>query len=162
MTTIKLRGALCALVILGVPAVARAQGGDTALTDTTTERLGLWARTSRSSGLTISSAKTYNRVEGLPVYIGPSFHDSAGAAELNVSVLGIIRSANTFHWDDQNLGHRLIADMRVGRGRGYGLGISTYDVVTPVEPWHVPEPDAGLAAFFGHRDFRDYFNRHGA
>jgi hypothetical protein len=148
--------------MFGVPALARAQSRDTVTTDTTAEQLGVWARTSRSSGLIISSAKTYNRVEGLPVYIGPSFHDSAGAAEFNVSVLGIIRSANTFHWDDQNLGHRIMADMRVGRGRGYGLGLSSYDVVTPVEAWHLPDPDASLAAFFGHRDFRDYFNRHGA
>jgi hypothetical protein len=154
--------ALCALLMSGVPAVARAQGGDTVTTDTTTERLGLWARTSRGSGLIISSAKTYNRVEGLPVYIGPSFHDSAGAAEFNVSVLGVIRSANTFHWDSQNLGHRIMADMRVGRGRGYGFQVSSYDLITPVEAWHLPDPDAGLAAFFGHRDFRDYFNRHGA
>ena len=145
----RVRGALCTLVMLGVPALARAQAGDTITTDTTTERLGLWARTSRNSGLIISSGKTYNRVEGLPVYIGPSFHDSAGAAEFNVSVLGIIRSANTFHWDDQNLGHRIMGDMRVGRGRGYGLGVSSYDVVTPVEKWHLPDPDAGLAAFFG-------------
>ena len=162
MTTGRLRRALCTLVILGVPSMAHAQRGDTVATDTATERLGLWARTSRSSGLIISSAKTYNRVEGLPIYIGPSFHDSAGAAEFNVSVLGIIRSANTFHWDDQNLGHRMMADVRVGRGRGYGLGISSYDVVTPVETWHLPDPDAALAALFVHRDFHDYFNRHGA
>ncbi|HEV7837565.1 MAG TPA: hypothetical protein VGO75_05795, partial [Gemmatimonadaceae bacterium] len=162
MTTSRFRGALCALVIVGAPALARAQSSDTAVTDTTTERLGLWARTSRGSSLLVSSGKTYNRVEGLPVYIGPSFHDSAGAAEFNLSVLGIIRSANTFHWDDQNLGHRIKADMRVGRGRGYALGVSSYDVVTPVETWHLPDPDAGLAAFFIRRDFRDYFNRHGA
>jgi hypothetical protein len=131
--TSRLLRALCTLVTLGVPVLARAQSRDTVATDTTADRLGLWARTSRNSGLIISSAKTYNRVEGLPVYIGPSFHDSAGPAELNLSVLGIIRSADTFHWDDQNLGHRIIADMRVGRGRGYGLGVSSYDVVTPVE-----------------------------
>lgn len=154
--------ALCTLIILGAPAIARAQAGDTIAIDTTAERLGLWARTSRSSGLIISSGKTYNRVEGLPVHIGPSLHDSAGAAEFNVSVLGIIRSADTFHWDGQNLGHRIMADMRVGSGRGYGLGVSSYDVVGAVEPWQLPEPDAGLAAFFGHRDFRDYFGRHGA
>ena len=161
-TTSRLLRALCALVLFGVPVLARAQNADTVPTDTTAERLGLWARTSRGSGLIISSAKTYNRVEGLPVYIGPSFHDSAGAAEFNVSVLGIIRSADTFHWDDENIGHRIMADMRVGRGRGYGFGISSYDVVTPVEQWHLPDPDAALATFFGHRDFRDHFNRHGA
>ena len=77
-------------------------------------------------------------------------------------MLGIIRSADTFHWDGQNIGHRIMADMRVGRGRGYGLAVSSYDVVGAIEPWQLPEPDAGLAAFFGHRDFRDYFGRHGA
>ncbi|MEO8578995.1 MAG: hypothetical protein ABI469_02020 [Gemmatimonadales bacterium] len=152
------------LVLLAciAPSLARAQGVDTTMSDTATSRLGLWARTSRSSGLILSSGKTYNRVEGLPVFIGPVFHDSIGAANLNASVLGIIRSANTFHWDDQNLGHRITADMRVGRGRGYGLAFSSYDIVAPVEPWQLPDPDAGLAAFFGHRDFRDYFGRHGA
>src|SRR5438045_888348 len=149
-------------VACAVPALARAQGVDTAGTDTTAERLGLWARTSRASGLVVTSGKTYNRVEGLPVMIGPVFHDSVKAADLNASVMGIIRSADTFHWDDQNLGHRATAEMRVGCGRGYALGASSYDVITAVEPWQLPDPDAGLAAFFGHRDFRDYFNRHGA
>jgi len=164
MTNIALRiTSLCALVACAAPAVILAQGVDTVpARDTTAERLGLWARTSRASGLVLSSGKTYNRVEGLPVLLGPVFHDSIKSAEVNASVMGIIRSADTFHWDDQNLGHRVTADVRVGRGRGYELGVSSYDVMTPVEPWQLPDPDAGLAAFFGHRDFRDYFNRHGA
>jgi hypothetical protein len=153
---------LCVAMLAITPLTLSAQVADTGRADSVTERLGLWARTSRASGLVISTAKTYNRVEGLPVYFGPMFHDSAGAAAFNVSVLGIIRSADTFHWDSQNLGHRVTADMRVGRGRGYGLALSSYDVMTPVETWQLPDPDAGLAAFFGHRDFRDYFNRHGA
>jgi outer membrane protein assembly factor BamA len=152
----------CIAMLALAPSTLLAQGTDSARADSVAQRLGLWARTSRASGLVISSGKTYNRVEGLPVYIGPMFHDSAGAGAVNVSVLGIIRSADTFHWDSQNLGHRATAEVRVGRGRGYGLGLSSYDVMTPVETWQLPDPDAGLAAFFGHRDFRDYFNRHGA
>jgi hypothetical protein len=154
--------AVCVLVACAAPALARGQGVDTVQTDTAADRLGLWARTSRASGLVLSSGKTYNRVEGLPVYIGPVFHDSVGAADLNASVMGIIRTADTFHWDSQNLGHRIAAGIRVGRGRGYGFGLSSYDVMTPVETWQLPDPDAALAAFFWHRDFRDLFNRHGA
>jgi hypothetical protein len=153
---------MCALVAITSPSLAGAQGVDTVPRDTTAERLGLWARTSRSSGLILSTGKTYNRVEGLPVMLGPVLHDSIKSADLNLSVMGIIRSAEAFHWDSENLGHRIVADVRVGRGRGYGLAASSYDVVTPIEPWQLPDPDAGLAAFFGHRDFRDYFNRHGA
>src|SRR6059058_3114445 len=123
---------VCAVIAVATPAVARAQGTDTVARDTTAQRLGLRARTSRSSGLVLSSGKTYNRVEGLPVFVGPVFHDSIGPADLNASVFGIIRSADTFHWDDQNLGHRIVAQMRVGRGRGYGLGVSSFDVINPV------------------------------
>src|SRR5258706_14541313 len=68
---------------------------DTVQSDTAADRLGLWARTSRASGLVISSGKTYNRVEGLPVYIGPVFHDSIRAADLNPSLMGISLSSNT-------------------------------------------------------------------
>lgn len=134
---------------------------DTLVDDASVERLGRWARRSRRSGLILTTGKTYNRVEGLPVMLGPVFRDSVGRAALNVTVLGIIRSANSFHWDSDNLGHRITADMRVGRERGYGIGLSSYDVVGAIEPWHLNEPDASLAALFGHRDFRDYFGRHG-
>jgi hypothetical protein len=155
--------ALCVFSACALPALTRAQQpADTVASDTTAQRLGLWARSSRASGLTLSTAKTYNRVEGLPVYLGPVFHDSSGHAAFNVSVLGIIRSADTFHWDDRNLGHNVLAEVRAGRERGYAFGFSSYDVVTPVETWQLPDPDAALAAFFVRRDFRDYFNRHGA
>ena len=135
---------------------------DTVVNDSTAERLGLWARRTRNSGLILTSGKTYNRVEGLPVLLGPAFRDSSGRAGFNVLILGIIRSADTFRWDSDNLGHRITADVRVGRARGYGFGVTSYDVVTPVETWHLGEPDASLATFFGHRDFRDHFGRHGA
>src|SRR3989337_3409326 len=157
---------------LCVPAVALAQetarlpdppaAVDTVAEDTAAERLGLWARRTRSSGLMLSSGKTYNRVEGLPVQLGPVFRDSLQSAAFTVQLLGIIRSADTFHWDSENLGHRATADVRVGRGRGYSLGLSSYDVVTPIETWQLGEPDASLATLFGHRAFRDYFGRHRA
>jgi hypothetical protein len=155
---VRVIGALCVACLVASPAFAQV---DTAAKDTL-DTTGWWARTSRASGLIITTGKTYNRIEGLPVMLGPAFHDSIKSAEIHASVLGIIRSADEFRWDSQNLGHRINADVRVGKGRGYSLGASSYDIVTPVEPWQLPDPDAGLAAFFGHRDFRDYFNRHGA
>jgi len=160
-TTQRVIPLICAFLLLAATRAA-AQDVDTLRADSTAERLGLWARANRQSGLSLSTGKTYNRVEGLPVLLGPTFRDSVGAADINASVMGIIRSANTFRWDSQNLGHRITTDVRVGHGRGYGVGVSSYDVVTPVETWQLPDPDAGLAALFGHRDFRDYFNRHGA
>jgi hypothetical protein len=159
--TWKMNAAVGMLLACVAVAPVSAQQVDTLPTDSSAERLALWARSGRSSGLVLSSGKTYNRVEGLPVHIGPVFRDSSGRATFNVSVLGIIRSADTFHWDAQNLGHTVSAQMRVGRERGYGLGLASYDIVTPVETWQLPDPDAALAAFLVRRDFRDYFNRHG-
>ena len=113
-------------------------------------------------GLTVSSGKTYNRVEGLPILIGPTFRDRIGAATVSASALGIIRSADKFHWDAANLGHRLSADARFGRQRGFTLGAVSFDEVARIEPWQLPEPDGGLAAFFFKRDYFDWFGRHGA
>ena len=81
--TAKAMRAACVLLACAAPAVSRAQSADTVRADTVqavtaAERLGLWARTSRASGLVLSSGNTYNRVEGLPVHIGPVFHDSLG------------------------------------------------------------------------------------
>src|SRR4029078_8571481 len=73
-------------------------------------------------GLTISSGKTYNRVEGLPVYLGTTYHNRIGHANISLAALGIIRSSNKFHWDPENLGHRLTAEVRIGRRRGDSLG----------------------------------------
>ena len=112
-------------------------------------------------GLTVSSGKTYNRVEGLPVFIGPTYRDRVGRADVSVAALGIIRSSNKFHWDAENLGHRLTADVRFGRHRGFAFGASTFDEVVKIEPWQLTEPDGGLAAFFLKRDYFDWYGRHG-
>jgi hypothetical protein len=112
-------------------------------------------------GITISSGKTYNRVEGLPVFIGPTYKDKIGHAEISIGALGIIRSSNKFHWDAENLGHRLTADVRIGKRRGYAFGGSTFDEVAKIEPWQLTEPDGGLASFFLKRDYFDWFGRHG-
>lgn len=155
---------LLALCLLASPVMVPAQepGPPDSVARDTVVSAPLFPRRSRFSSLAITTGKTYNRVEGLPVHIGPVFRDSIGAASVQLSVLGVIRSSRTFHWDAQNLGHRISAEYRVGRGRGYALGLASYDIVEPVEKWQLGDPDAALAAFFARRDFRDYFGRHGA
>jgi hypothetical protein len=120
-----------------------------------------WLADADHGGLTVTSGKTYNRVEGLPILLGPTYKGRVGPGDLTVSVLGILRTANGFDWDSGNLGHKASAEMRVGRRRGYMVGVSTFDVVEKIEPWQLSEPDASLAAFFLRRDYFDYFNRHG-
>lgn len=152
---------IAAAAILGCPAAAVAQVSDTTAADTTFDIRSFWRGREDRTGLQITSGKAYNRVEGLPIMMGPVFKGQAGGAIVRIGLLGIIRTAHSAHWDPGNLGHRATAEVRsAGRG-GYSVGVESFDVVSPIERWQLPEPDAGLAAFFLKRDYLDYFGRHG-
>lgn len=116
----------------------------------------------RRTRLVVGSGKTYNRVEGLAVHAGPAFTDSSDMVRFSLEAFGILRSANTFRWDAQNVGHHVAVDLRTLSGRGPALRITGYDVVGPVEDWQMPRGEAGIATFLFHRDYRDHFGRHGA
>ncbi len=148
-----------ALVTHAIPMAAQAR--DTVRSDTTFSIGSLLDRGDDRGGITITSGKAYNRVEGLPILIGPTYRTSHRDASVSISALGIIRSAHGFHWDSENLGHRITAEVRLGERRGVTLGASSFDEVVPIERWQLGEPDAGLAAFFLKRDYLDYFGRHG-
>ena len=113
------------------------------------------------SAITFASAHTYNRVEGLPVQIGPSYRRDTDWGQVQVEALGILRSVNHFNWTHENIGHRARAEVRLGGRPGIVFGGRLYDVVESVEPWQLSDAEVGLAAFFLHRDYRDYFNKHG-
>jgi len=157
------RRMIALVVVVALPqARMLAQDSDTTKRDSTFDIRSLWRNREDRSGLTITSGKTYNRVEGLPIMIGPNFRGGLGrGGAIRLSVLGIIRTAHSAHWDAENLGHRIVAEARSGGRLGYSVGASSFDVVTPIERWQLPEPDAGLAAFFLKRDYLDYFGRHG-
>jgi hypothetical protein len=135
---------------------------DSTRADSTFDLRSLFGEREDRGGLTITSGKTYNRVEGFPIMIGPGFRGYAYGAVLKLSILGIIRTAHSAHWDSENLGHRITAEARFGGHKGYSVGATSFDVVTPVERWQLPEPDAGLAAFFTKHDYLDWYGRHGA
>ena len=127
-----------------------------------------WPRRSRprrfASGplkLQVGSLGVYNRVEGLPIYIGPTLRAEGERGRLTLRAHGVIRSADEFAWDSDNLGHRVDAEVRLGRRGGLALGGALYDVVQGVEEWQLSDLETGLASFFLHRDYRDYYNRHG-
>jgi hypothetical protein len=113
------------------------------------------------SNLKLASAHTYNRVEGLPIYFGPTFRQEFGSGRVQVDALGIVRSADNFRWDSENIGHSVRGEFRLGSGFGVAAGGKLFDAVSPVEEWHLTDAEVGLASFFLHRDYRDYFDRHG-
>jgi hypothetical protein len=109
----------------------------------------------------VTSGKTYNRVEGLPIMAGPQYRGRFDWGKVDVEALGVLRTANDASWDSENLGHLVRTELRVGRPRGTLVGGELYDVVRPVEAWQLEADEVGLAALFVRRDFRDYFDAHG-
>jgi hypothetical protein len=108
------------------------------------------------------STRTYNRVEGLPLLIGPAFSRTLGWGRLSAEAMGILRSADNFEWSSENRGHTAKVELTVGKHRGFRVGGRLFDIVDAVEPWHLGDSEVGLASFLIHRDYRDYFDRHGA
>lgn len=116
----------------------------------------------RSQSRLMLRGGTYNRVEGLPVLAGVALRRNADFGPTSVEALGIWRSADHFEWKGENLGYRISGEMQFGFGRGIAIGAQAFDEVQPLEPWQLRDSEIGLATFFFHRDYRDYYNRHGA
>ena len=113
------------------------------------------------SQLRLVSAKTYNRVEGLPILIGPSFGHRFGDGRFEMDALGVFRTGDQLEWNSQTVGHNLKTELSFGRAEGLAIGGRLFDVVDPVEAWQLSDAEVGLSSFFLHRDFRDYYSRHG-
>lgn len=143
------------------------QEGDRLIASGSSEEDARWWRRHRKwhshsySDLHLISARTYNRVEGLPILIGPSFGHRSGQTRFELAALGVFRTGDDLQWNSQTVGHNLKAELSYGRGASAAIGGKLFDVVDPVEQWQLSDVEVGLASFFLHRDFRDYYNRHG-
>ena len=113
-------------------------------------------------GLRLAAAKTYNRVEGLAIEYGPRLRYRTRFGTVAADAFGIFRTGDKLEWIPDNLGHTVRVDLRLGQREHVSIGGRLYDVVAPVEDWHLTDVEVGLAAFIGHSDYRDYYNRQGA
>src|SRR5689334_22788231 len=87
------------------------------------------------SDLRLVSAKTYNRVEGLPILIGPSFGHRSGETRFEIDALGIFRTGDNFEWNSRTIGHSVKSEVSFGRETGLAIGGRLFDVVDPTENW---------------------------
>lgn len=122
-----------------------------------------WRRRRRESAskLTLTTGGAYNRVEGLAVHAGPTVRRTLPWGDVQVEAFGILRSVGHWQWTARNVGHDVTARVALGDRGAVALGARAYDVVAPVEDWQLRDAEVGLASFFLHRDYRDYWTRHG-
>jgi hypothetical protein len=111
--------------------------------------------------LEIASAGVYNRAEGLPVRVGPTLYRDQGWGHIRLEAAAILRTESSFSSSVPDVGHDVRLEARAGRQFGVSLGGRLFDVVQGVEEWQLSNAEVGLASFFFHRDYRDYYGRHG-
>ena len=110
----------------------------------------------------VTSAHTYNRVEGLALLAGPRLQQTAGETRVTLEALGIFRTGDRVAWERENLGHRLRAEVRRGTDQTHvALGARHVDEVEAVESWALSDTETGLMSLLYARDYRDYWNRFG-
>lgn len=123
------------------------------------ERFREWDYNWGISRITVRTGTNYNRVEGLPIMIGPVIQ-TAGAAPTRVEALGILRTGSGDVFDADRMGYQLRVEQFIG-GRGFRIGGMARSVVQPIEQWNLTDLEASLATFLLHDDQRDYFEREG-
>lgn len=122
-----------------------------------------WRRRRRESDskLSLMTGGSYNRVEGLAVHGGPSVRRTTSWGYVRVDAFGILRTVDHWEWTARNVGHDVTAQVGLGRPGTIAIGARAFDIVSPVESWQLRDGEVGLASFFLHRDYRDYWARHG-
>ena len=111
--------------------------------------------------LDVANAGVFNRVEGLPVRIGPVLYRDQGWGHLRLGAAAILRTASSFTGSVSDVGHDVHGDVRIGREYGVTMSARLFNIVDGVEQWQLSNLEVGLATFLFHRDYRDYFGRHG-
>ena len=111
--------------------------------------------------LEIASAGVYNRVEGLPVRMGPVLYRDQGWGHFRLDATAVVRTESSFASSTPDVGHDVRFEARAGRQFGASVGGRIYDVVDGVEDWQLSNAEVALASFLFHRDYRDYYGRHG-
>jgi hypothetical protein len=107
------------------------------------------------------ASRAYDRVEGWSSVVGPRFQRYTSWGNVNLEAFGVVRSASPVKWGEQTLGHDVKAEVQFGEPIGVAVGARSFDVVQPTESWQMENGEVGLASVVLHRDFRDYYGRHG-
>jgi hypothetical protein len=109
--------------------------------------------------LTVRVGENYNRVEGLPVQIGPDIR-TGGNWGTRIEALAVWRTDAGPLTNTQRMGYSARVEQALGT-RAFRVGASVRSTIDPIESWSLTNLEASLAAALFHDDQRDYFEREG-
>ena len=101
----------------------------------------------------------YNRVEGLPIALGPVI-ETSGRSPTRFEAVGILRTGAGDPFDTDHFGYQVRLEQYIG-GHRFRIGGVARSVIEPIESWNLTNLEASLATFLLHDDQRDYFDREG-
>jgi len=123
---------------------------------------------STDGSLQLRFGPTYNRVEGLPIHFGPRITwRNNWYTRLRIEALGTYRTAADpstvldSSLSRRDVGYTVTGEIQAGRAQQLTLGGKLYDAVAAIEDWQLHDDEVGLASFFLHRDYRDYYMKRG-
>ncbi|MCI0432477.1 MAG: BamA/TamA family outer membrane protein [Gemmatimonadetes bacterium] len=108
----------------------------------------------------IAARRDYNRVEGLPIAIGPRIRIGDSNPTM-LEALAIYRSSAGLRIDPDRMGYALRAEQFLGGGRTARLGLALESEIIPIENAGLSDRENALATFVLHTDYRDAFEREG-
>jgi hypothetical protein len=120
-----------------------------------------WRTGAAYSDFLYLASRTYNRVEGWAFVAGPRIQRPTRWGAVNLELFGVGRTASPMRWDRESVGHDAKFEVLFGKPVGVALGARAFDVVQPTEEWQLGDHEVGFASALLHRDFRDYYVRHG-
>jgi hypothetical protein len=112
------------------------------------------------SDFLLTSGRSYNRVEGMPITFGPRI-ETSGSNPFRLHALAIYRTESGLTLNTDRMGYLIRGEQFLGGRQQVRVGATAYSVVVPIEDWHLSDLENGLATFLFHQDFRDYFERKG-
>ena len=110
--------------------------------------------------LLVAAQGAYNRVEGMPIAIGPRIR-FGGTHPTSARALLIIRTANADDIDPKRFGYELRAEQGIVPSIGLTFGARLFAEIAAIETLGLTEREAALATFVLHRDYRDHYEREG-
>ncbi|HTO72182.1 MAG TPA: BamA/TamA family outer membrane protein [Gemmatimonadales bacterium] len=112
--------------------------------------------------LFLATGKTYNRIEGLPIVLGPRFEWRASPSVLGRLELEVIlRTASDVTSSRRDVGWLARTDWRFGRRGTVGAGLKAYSQIAGIEEQTLPREEIGWNSFLFQRDYRDYYETEG-
>jgi hypothetical protein len=111
------------------------------------------------AGLSVGVGQNYNRVEGLPVQIGPTF-STGGENPMRIEGRAIWRTDVGPLTQTERMGYLARAEQFFGGG-AVRIGGTYSSTIQPIESWTATDLESSLASAILHEDLRDYYESEG-